>query len=350
MICIINRENIPWLIEDSGCPLPDMVVVDELSSLRTICCVQSPMRKRSEIKRIVVLLEPCCKQPNGSVGSIQAPIRVTGSVGLSVVIGYHFVPDKRNGRSSIATNSVQVLKTKSIKQSKISPFHEGADHLAMPSLISTEVDVQLSESEKASYKKLKEELVLTLGDEQITAGNAASLSNKLLQMANGAVYIEDGDSVVIHDRKLDALEDLIEAANAKGVLVAYWFKHDLSRIEARLQSLKIHFTCIDSNESIRLWNEKKIQVGLIHPASAGHGLNLQNGAASIWFGLTWSLELYQQTVARCGDRVKIGNGGDPAFDQQGTIDERVIKALKEKAESQDALIEAVKAELGVNKK
>lgn len=355
---IINRENIPWLIEDSGRPFTyDMVVVDELSSFKNHKAKRfnALMRKRSEIKRIVGLTGTPAAN---SLMDLWAQFKLL-DMGYRLgrfISGYrdtYFVPDKRNGQIIYGYKlrpGAEDQIYKAIEDITISM--KATDHLAMPSLISTEVDVQLSESEKASYKKLKEELVLTLGDEQITAGNAASLSNKLLQMANGAVYVEDGDSVVIHDRKLDALEDLIEAANAKGVLVAYWFKHDLSRIEARLQSLKIHFTCIDSDESIRLWNEKKIQVGLIHPASAGHGLNLQNGGSSlIWFGLTWSLELYQQTVARLWRQ---GQKSETVVIQhlisKGTIDERVIKALKEKAESQDALIEAVKAELGVNKK
>jgi SNF2 family DNA or RNA helicase len=181
----------------------------------------------------------------------------------------------------------------------------------------------------------------------VTAANAASLSGKLLQLANGAVYTDDGDTIDIHDRKLDALEDLIEAANGQGVLVAYWFKHDLERIVRRLEKLGIAFSILDSSESIRVWNEGNLPVGLIHPASAGHGLNLQSGGnCLIWFGLTWSLELYQQTVARLWRQ---GQQSETVVVQhlitEKTIDERIMKVLSGKAATQDALIEAVKAEL-----
>src|SRR5699024_10483834 len=153
--------------------------------------------------------------------------------------------------------------------------------------------VQLSEKEREHYDELKRELVLTLGDGEITAANAASLSGKLSQMANGAIYDDNGDAIQIHDRKLDALEDIIEAANGKPVLVAYWFKHDLTRISERLKKLHIPFSRLDDSDSIRRWNNGEIPVALIHPASAGHGLNLQSGGSTlVWFGLTWSLELY----------------------------------------------------------
>lgn len=173
------------------------------------------------------------------------------------------------------------------------------DYLQMPDLIKNEVKVEMSEEEITKYKALQNDLVLSLGDNDISASNAGVLSNKLSQMANGAIYIEDHIALNIHNRKLDALEDLIEQAYGKPVLVAYWFKHDLERISKRLKELNISFEEIKTESAIRKWNEGKVQVGLIHPASAGHGLNLQSGGSSlIWFGLTWSLELYEQTNAR----------------------------------------------------
>jgi SNF2 family DNA or RNA helicase len=222
------------------------------------------------------------------------------------------------------------------------------DHIKMPELVSTEYRVTLSDEERMVYEKLRKDLVLDASGGQVTAANAASLSGKLLQLANGAVYTDDGDTIDIHDRKLDALEDLIEAANGQGVLVAYWFKHDLERIVRRLEKLGIAFSILDSSESIRVWNEGNLPVGLIHPASAGHGLNLQGGGnCLIWFGLTWSLELYQQTVARLWRQ---GQQSETVVVQhlitEKTIDERIIKVLSGKAHTQDALIEAVKAELG----
>ena len=191
---------------------------------------------------------------------------------------------------------------------------------------------------------MRSELVLSLGGEEVDAGNAAALANKLSQMANGAVYGEDKKILPLHDRKLDALEDLIEAANGKPVLVAYWFKHDLERIRARFTVREIK-----TAQDIADWNHGKIPVAVIHPASAGHGLNLQAGGSTlIWFGLTWSLELYQQTNAR------LWRQGQKAqtvvihhIITKDTIDERIMSALRRKDKTQSALIDAVKANLEV---
>ena len=167
-------------------------------------------------------------------------------------------------------------------------------------------------------------------------------------MANGAIYTDAGETVAVHERKLDALEDIIEAANGKPVLVAYWFRHDLERIMGRLQKLKIPYARLDTDASIRKWNAGEIPVALIHPASAGHGLNLQSGGNTlVWFGLTWSLELYQQTVARLWRQ---GQSSETVVVQHiitdGTIDGRIMKALSGKDNMQSALIDAVKAEVG----
>jgi SNF2 family DNA or RNA helicase len=193
-------------------------------------------------------------------------------------------------------------------------------------------------------------MVLSLTDDtdgEITAGNAAALAGKLCQMANGAVYDDSGLYHRFHDRKLDALEDIIESAGGKPLLVAYWFKHDLERIAARLKSKHIPFSRLDTSDSIKRWNSGELPVALIHPASAGHGLNLQAGGAMlVWFGLTWSLELYQQTVARLWRQGQIS---DTVVIQhiiaKGTIDEQILKTLSEKDRTQTALIAAVKANL-----
>ncbi len=189
---------------------------------------------------------------------------------------------------------------------------------------------------------MKREMVFSIGEQEIDAANAAALSGKLLQMANGAVYDENHDVVKLHDRKLDALEDLIEAANGKPVLIAYWFKHDLQRILERFQVEKL-----DSAESIKRWNVGEIPVGVIHPASAGHGLNLQAGGSTlVWFGLTWSLELYQQTNARLWRQGQKETVVIHHIITEGTIDEQVMEALKRKDSTQSALIDVVKANLG----
>ena len=205
----------------------------------------------------------------------------------------------------------------------------------------------MSPKEAEAYKRLKKEMVLSLRDGEITADNAASLSGKLTQMANGAVYDDDGEVIDLHNRKLDALEDLIEAQNGKPVLVAYWYKHDAKRIEARLREMGLSYRRIDTEESIRLWNAKRVAVGLIHPASAGHGLNLQSGGSTlIWFGLTWSLELYIQTNARLWRQGQVSRTVVVEHIVcKGTIDERIMAALQRKEVTQSSLIDAVKAQL-----
>lgn len=223
------------------------------------------------------------------------------------------------------------------------------DYLDMAELISTKRLVYLTDKEKSDYKQFKKDYVLAdLEDGEVTAANAASLSNKLVQMANGAVYSDDHQVVSLHDQKIDALEDIIEAANGEPVLVVYWFKHDLQRIEERLAKLKVNGTVLKTEEDICEWNKGKISVGLLHPASSGHGLNLQKGGHHlVWFGLTWSLELYQQTNARLWRQ---GQQAETVVIQhivaEGTIDEEILKALENKDAQQSRLIEAVKAQVG----
>ncbi|MCC8066829.1 MAG: DEAD/DEAH box helicase, partial [Clostridiales bacterium] len=176
---------------------------------------------------------------------------------------------------------------------------------------------------------------------------AASLSGKLSQLANGSVYDDGKKRIDIHSRKLDALEDIIESANGKPLLVAYWFRHDLERIAERLHKLHIPFSNMDTSDSIERWNRGEIPVVLIHPASAGHGLNLQSGGSTLcWFGITWSLELYQQTVARL---YRQGQKSQTVVVQHivtdDTIDRQILNALKTKNKTQTALIDAVKANL-----
>jgi len=355
---IINRENIQWLIEESGFDFNyDMVVIDELSSFKNHRAkrFRALMKKRPMVRRIVGLTGTPAS--NGLI-DLWAQFKLL-DMGVRLgrfITAYreaYFVPDRRNGQV-IFSYKPAVGSEEKIYQAieDITISMKAQDHIRMPALISTEYKVTLSEAERKGYDSLKKDLVLQIPERQVTAANAASLSSKLLQLANGAVYTDDGVTVSLHQRKLDALEDIIEAANGASVLVAYWFKHDLQRITARLAKLKVPFSCLDSSESIRLWNEGKLQIGLIHPASAGHGLNLQSGGNfMIWFGLTWSLELYQQTVARLWRQ---GQKSETVVVQHliaaGTIDERVMKVLSGKAQTQDALIEAVKAELtGGNK-
>jgi SNF2 family DNA or RNA helicase len=229
------------------------------------------------------------------------------------------------------------------KISDITISMKSTDYLKMPEKILNEVRVKLDEKERKLYDTMKKDLTISLKDTEIDAGNAAALSGKLIQMADGAVYDNDGGVVKIHDRKLDALEDLIEAANGKPVLISYWYRHDLDRIKERFPSARE----LKSHEDFTEWNKGQIPVALIHPASAGHGLNLQAGGSTIvWFTLTWSLELYEQMNARLWRQ---GQQSETVVIHhiitEGTIDENIMKALRTKDKTQSALINAVKANL-----
>lgn len=352
-IYIINRENLQWLIEKSGVPFDfDMVVIDELSSFKNHQAkrFKSLMKVRPKVKRIVGLTGT--PSSNGLMDLFAEFKILDMGVRLGRFIGQYrssyFKPDKMNGPIVYSYKPMPGAE-KAIyeKISDITISMKAKDHLKMPELINSKYLVHLSEKEKKKYEDMKAELVLALPEGEITAANAASLSGKLSQMANGAVYADDESILSVHERKLDALEDIIEAANGKTVLVAYWFKHDLMRIEERLKSKDIPFEKLDSDASIKKWNKGELPVALIHPASAGHGLNLQSGGSTlVWFGITWSLELYQQTVARLYRQGQSeGTVTNIHILAKDTVDERIMKALQEKDSTQSALIDAVKAEL-----
>ena len=354
-IYIINRENVQWLIEKSGIPFHfDMVVIDELSSFKNHQSkrFKALMQVRPRIKRVVGLTGTPAS--NGLM-DLWAEFKV---IDLGKRLGRfithyrqeYFVPDTMNGQIVYSYRPKLGAEQEIYRKiSDITISMKSTDHLQMPELISSEYTVQLSDEENQKYTDLKQELVLSLGDAEITAANAASLSGKLSQMANGAIYDDNGEVIQIHDRKLDALEDIIEAANGKPILVAYWFKHDLTRISERLKKLHIPFSRLDDSDSIRRWNNGEIPVALIHPASAGHGLNLQSGGSTlVWFGLTWSLELYQQTVARLWRQGQVSKTVVVQhIVTKGTIDNRIMKALSQKEHTQTALIDAVKADLKI---
>ena len=346
-IYIINRENVQWLVEQSGIPFTfDMVIVDELSSFKNHQSkrFKALMKVRPRIKRIVGLTGT--PSANGLM-DLWAEFKVLDmGQRLGRFIGMYrnnyFRPDKRNGQIIYSYKLLPGADKAIYKQiSDITISMKATDHLKMPELVMNTHTVELSDDEREHYDELKQTLVLQLPEKEITVANAAALTGKLLQMANGAIYDDDGDHIHIHDRKLDALEDLIEGANGKPVLVAYWFKHDLERIKSRFKVREIK-----SSSDIREWNAGKIPVAVIHPASAGHGLNLQTGGSTlIWFGLTWSLELYQQTNARLWRQGQQDTVVIHHIITDDTVDGRVLKALQSKEEIQDSLIAAVKAEL-----
>lgn len=347
-IYIVNRENLVWLYEHCKMPF-DMVVLDELSSFKNHQAKRFRAIKalRPNVKRIVGLTGT----PSGNgLMDLWAEFRILDMgerLGryISQYRNLYFKPDKRNGMVVYSYKPLPGAEEAIYHQiADITVSMKATDYLEMPELVSVVKEVSLSEKEKKRYDELKKSLVLELPGGEVTAANAASLTLKLSQMANGAIYTDGKDVAAIHDRKLDALEDLVESANGKSVLVAYWFKHDKDRIRKRMEARELK-----EPQDFTDWNAGKIPVALIHPASAGHGLNLQQGGSIlIWFGLTWSLELYQQTNARLWRQ---GQANKTVIIQhivaRDTIDERILNVLEHKDGTQAALIEAVKADLGM---
>lgn len=346
-IYLINRENVDWLITKSGYSFDfDMVVIDELSSFKSASAkrFKSLLKVRPKVKRIVGLTGT--PSSNGLM-DLWAEFRLLDmGERLGRYISHYrmnfFVPDKRNQQMIFSYKPRDGAEDAIYRLiSDITISMKSADFLKMPECILNEVEVHLSEKEWEQYDGLRQDMVLSLEDTEIDAVNAAALSGKLLQMANGAVYDEDTIAIHIHNRKLEALEDLIEGANGKPLLIAYWYNHDLQRIRE-----KFHVREIKTSKDIKDWNNGAIPVAVIHPASAGHGLNLQSGGSTlVWFGLTWSLELYQQTNARLWRQGQNETVVIHHIIAKGTIDEDVMKALRRKEKTQSDLIYAVKAKL-----
>lgn len=352
-IYVINRENISWLIESSELPFDyDMVIVDELSSFKNWNAkrFKSLMMVRPKIRRIVGLTGT--PSSNGLMDLFAEYKLLDGGKRLGKYISsyraMYFLPDKTNGNIVYSYK----LRTGAERQiysaiSDMTISMKGNDYLKMPGLIRSEYPVYLDNDEMAAYEDMKQNLRIDVEEGIISADNAAVLTGKLTQFANGAVYTDSGKIEMIHSRKLDALEDIIEASCGKSLLVAYWFRHDLIRIEERLKALGVCYARLDSDVNIRKWNDGELEIGLIHPAAAGHGLNLQSGGSTlVWYGMIWSLELYQQTVARLWRQ---GQKSSTVVIQHivasGTIDEVILHALIRKDATQRALIEAVKAEV-----
>lgn len=348
MVTIINRENIPWLVNQMGGSWPfDMVVIDELSSFKN---------HRAKRFTALVKMRPYVKRWVGLTGTpasnglmdVWAQFRLLdGGQRLGRFITRYrerwFVPDKRNGMQ-VFTYKPRAGAEEEIYGaiSDMTLSMKTTDHLQLPELTVTTTPVKLEPKERRVYEQLKADLVLQLGETTIDAANAAALSGKLLQLASGAIYTGDGQWALVHERKLDALEDLIEAANGNPLLVAYWFTHDRERITARFPQARELKTSAD----IKAWNKGEITLGLIHPASAGHGLNLQAGGhLLVWFSLTWSLELYQQANARLYRQGQSEPVTITHLISEGTLDEAVLKALDAKDATQAALIDAVAQEI-----
>ena len=373
MIHIINRENVPWLIGQSDIPFCwDMVVIDELSSFKNWQAqrFRALMKARPYVKRIVGLTGT--PAPNGYMDLFAEYRLLDMGERLGRFIGRYreayFLPD-RWGNGQVFSWKLRPGAKEEIERriADITVSMKSVDYLQMPECVMNEVPVYMNVPERTQYDTLKEELflrVITRNDRMgtthdviptevegspshqimtVDAKNASVLCGKLAQLANGAVYADDGTVAHIHNRKLDALEDLIESANGNPLLLAYWFQHDIQRIRERFPQVRL----LKTEEDMRDWNAGKIPLAAIHPASAGHGLNLQAGGNQlVWFGLTWSLELYQQTNARLWRQ---GQKAETVVIHHivaaDTIDEQILQALKGKDQSQESLINAVKAQL-----
>lgn len=348
-IYIINRENVDWLVNKSGYKFDfDMVVIDELSSFKNHQSkrFKSLMKVRPLVKRIVGLTGT--PSSNGLMDLFAEFKILDMGKRLGYFIGQYrntyFKPDKMNGPIVYSYKPLPNAENAIYEKiSDITVSMKANEYLKMPELLTRNYVDELSNSEKNQYDEMKKSLVLEITDGEITASNAASLSNKLCQLSNGAIHDDEQNIVEIHDRKLDALEDIIESMNGKPLLVAYWYRHDLERIKSRFSVREIK-----TSEDISDWNKGEIPVALIHPASAGHGLNLQNGGSTlVWFGLTWSLELYQQTNARLYRQGQKNTVVIQHIITKDTIDEHILKALQKKNKTQSDLIDAVKADLEV---
>ena len=350
-VYIINRENLTWLIQQKKEYLDfDMAVLDELSSFKANSQrTKAFLKLRPHLKRVVGLTGT--PSSNGLMDLFYEFKCLDFGERLGRFIGVYrttyFRPDRCNGNIvysyKLLPGAEQAIYD---RISDITVSMKAVDHLEMPELLTTEYPVELDQAEQKRYDAMKKDLILTVPGHEITAANAATLSNKLSQMADGSVYADDESVIRLHDKKLEALEDIIESANGKPLLVAYWYKSSLERIEEMLERKKISHAVISSQDSIQRWNRGELAVGLIHPASAGHGLNLQAGGNHlVWFNLIWSLDLYQQTNARLFRQgQKEGTVVIQHIVVKGTIDEKIMKALEKKENAQDAMIEAVKSE------
>ena len=352
-IYVTNRENIDWLVTECfDSWVWDMVIIDELSSFKSSKAKRFRALKkvRSYFKRIVGLTGT--PAPNSLIDLWPQIYLLDGGQRLGrTITGFkerYFNPGRRNGY--VVYNWELKEGAEEAIQNKISDIcisMKADDYLDLPERIDNRIELTLSKESMEIYKKLEKDLVIEIGEEDITAANAAVLTNKLLQMANGAIYSEDKEAINIHDEKLGKLEEIIDVSNGKSVLVFYNFKHDYSRISEMLSKKKISYQTLDKSEDIKRWNNGEIQVALLHPASAGHGLNLQYGGNIIvWFGLTWSLELYQQANARLHRQGQKETVVINHLITKGTVDEDVMSALANKEINQNMLLEAVKARMG----
>ena len=358
-IYVINRENVKWLVdylEKRRIPWPfDMVVIDELSSFKNHQSQRwKALRKvRPHIKRMVGLTGTPAS--NGLMDLWAETFLVDKGARLGRFITRYreayFKPAGMNPYNGVVYNYEPLPGAEEAIYSKISDITvsmKALDYLDMPEQVLVNHFVDMEPNERKLYDDMKKQLLVEVDGEEIDAANAAVLSGKLLQMANGAIYNDERQMRIIHNRKLEMLGDLIEQANGQNVLVAYWYQHDHERIQEYLTDLGYKPRDLKSDQDIADWNAGKIQVGLISPASAGHGLNIQKGGhILIWFSLIWSLEMYQQTNARLWRQGQKEVVTIHHIVTRDTVDGDVLNALKHKDMTQQNLISAVKAHLTI---
>lgn len=344
----INRENVSWLVDHYKTRWPfDMVVIDESSSFKSNKSqrFKALRRVRPLIHRIVELTGT--PVPNGLMDLWSQAYLLDRGKRLGRTIGAYrrrwFTPGRGSGyvvydwrpRDGAEQEIYQAL-------SDICVSMKAKDYIQLPPVLYNRVSVRLPPVAQKAYKQLERDLVLQLGEDDVVASTAAVLSNKLIQMTSGAVYNEDGKAIDVHHAKLDALQEIVEDNPHKPVMVFYWFRHDLDRLQAIFPQARI----LSSHQDIKDWNAGRISLLLVHPASAGHGLNLQyGGSVIVWYSLSWSLELYQQANKRLHRSGQQHTVVIHHLIAEGTIDEDVMQALARKRAGQEGMLEALKARI-----
>lgn len=359
-IYLIGRDNVAWLIGlYGGSMLPfDMLVLDESSSFKNHKSIRFKALKKVQPSFSRVLALTGTPSPNGLLDLWSQIYLLDRGERLGKFITHYKNEYFNKGYFEFSKPKIKKQAEELIYKriSDICISMKAKDYLSLPPRINNYIEINFSKKLKKLYDDFEREQVLELIEtaeaelietaeaegKDITAMSAAALSNKLLQFANGAVYDEERKVYEVHKLKLDAAEEIVEAAQGKPVLIAYTYKHDLTRLMSRLK--KYEPRKLNKEKDIEDWNDGKIQVMIMHPASGGHGLNLQSGGSIIiWFGQTWSLELYQQFNARLDRQGQKETTVINHLISKGTIDERVIKSINGKASKQDGLMEAIKS-------
>ncbi|WP_370222016.1 SNF2-related protein [Cytobacillus sp.] len=351
-IYVINRENIPWLVDYYRNAWPfDMVIVDEFSSFKNHKAKRFKALSwvRPHIKRIIGLTGT--PAPNGLLDLWAQVFLLDGGERLGKnITGFrerYFEPDQRN-RDRVFTYAPKAGGEEAIENliGDICVSMKAEDYLELPDIMHNTIPVVLDSKAEKAYKKLETEMLLQVDESTIDAGSAAVLTNKLLQLCNGAVYDEERNIVNIHDCKLEAFMELVEGLNGKPALVFYNFQHDKERIKKALAKTSLRVRELKTPQDETDWNNREIDILLAHPASAAYGLNLQRGGNHvIWFGLNWSLELYQQANKRLHRQGQTEKVIIHHLTVEGGVDEDVVAALESKTSTQDQLMFALKARI-----